>query len=60
MSPRFIYFLQLVVMLTMVIASLIPPPFYTGRNLVIALGVITLERLHRPLCVGIIQRVPKG
>lgn len=54
MPPRFIYSLQLLTLTAMVASSVLPTKPHIA---VLAIGAITIERLYRPLCIGIIQRV---
>lgn len=58
MSPRLIYVLQVLVLLLMVASSALPTKPHIAT---LAIGAITIERLYRPLCIGIIRYVaPNG
>ncbi len=53
MSPRFIYFLQLLTLLAMIASTMLPDRMHIGA---LAVGAIVIERTFKPLCVGLIQR----
>jgi hypothetical protein len=58
MSPRFIYFLQVLTLLAMVASTILPAH---PRIAAMAIGAITIERLYRPLCISLIRRIaPSG